>query len=182
MLQRRARAIAAVLLTCLALCACGGDGGSATRSSLTWTWQYTGVGPDGAPITASGVLRTDRDPDGDGWYLIEHIRGRRNAVRITGLYPAGEGIPGNIDPSTGVPYVGDNLLRISGVAREPQLNKQGLQFSLADGTYSNVFFASFLDPPAYLEFHSVPPFPAGPVPPNSELPVTFSAELHVAAQ
>ncbi len=174
MKQCRTTSIAVVLLACLALCAC--DNGSATRDSLTWTWQYAGVGPDGAPITASGVLQTDRDPDNDGWYAIEEIHGQRNGVRITGLYPAGEAIPGNVDPTTGAPSTGDNLLRPSDAAGTPQLDKQGLQFSLPDGTHSNVLFASFLDPPTYLEFHSVPPFPRGAVPPNSELPVTFSAE------
>ncbi|HEY8516004.1 MAG TPA: PEP-CTERM sorting domain-containing protein [Candidatus Binatia bacterium] len=172
--------IAVVVLAYLALCAC--DDGSTTRGSLTWTWRYTGVGPDGAPITARGVLRTDRDPDGDGWYAIESIEGQRNGVRITGLYPAGQAIPGNVDPANGAPFAGDNLLRQSGAAHTPQLDENGLQFSLGDGTYSNVFFASFREPPTYLEFHSVPPFPEGVVPPNSELPGTFSAEVRVLGE
>jgi hypothetical protein len=181
MMHRHTTSIAVALLTCLALSACGPGNGSAKQDSLTWAWQYSGVGADGAPITASGVLRTDRDPDGDGWFMIERIRGHRNGVRITGLYPAGEAIPSNVDPSTGVPYAGDNLLRPS-EAGAPHLDKQGFQFSLADGTYSNVFFASFEDPPTYLEFHSVPPFPAGAVSPNTELPMTFSAELQRTAE
>lgn len=180
MRQRRTSFIALVLLTCSILDACGN--GSAKQDSLTWAWQYAGVDPNGAPITATGVLRTDRDPDGDGWYAIEHIDGHRNGVRITGLYPAGDAIPGNVDPSTGVPFAGDNLLRPGDGAHAPQLDKAGLQFSLADGTYSNVFFASFKDPPTYLEFRSVPPFPEGVVPPNSELPVTFTAEVQVFAE
>ena len=163
----------AVLLACLALSACGSAAGGST---LEWAWQYSGTGAAGAPLSASGMLYTNRDPDGDGWYQIERITGERDGVSITALYPAGQGIPGNVDPATGVPFVGNNLIRRSGSDGEPQLDKNGLQFSLADGSYSNVFYASFLSPPTYLDFHSVPPFPAGAVPPNSEPPVSFSAE------
>ncbi len=143
---------------------------------MAWTWQYSGTDGAGAPISADGLLLTDRDPDGDGWFTIERITGQRDGVRIAGLYPAGEGIPGNVDPASGVPYTGDNLLRLGNPASEPQLNTHGLQFALADGSYSNVFYASFLSPATYLDFHSAPPYPAGGVPPNSERAVAFSAE------
>jgi hypothetical protein len=59
----------------------------------------------------------------------------------------------------------------------PQLTGTGFQFSVEDGSYSNVFFASFLEPPGYLEFHSVPPYPEGPVAPNSEANVLFHASI-----
>lgn len=48
--------------------------------------------------------------------------------------------------------------------------------AFVDGTYANYFFASFLSPPTYLEFFSVPPFGFIPaVPPDSELAGNFQA-------
>lgn len=38
------------------------------------------------------------------------IRGRRNGVRITGLVPEGEGIPGNVDMLTDLPHRVDNRI------------------------------------------------------------------------
>jgi hypothetical protein len=52
----------------------------------------------------------------------------------------------------------------------PQLTKQGFGFALADGTYSNPFFADFLPTPEYLEFYSMPSSGS-----STELPVTFAA-------
>jgi hypothetical protein len=143
---------------------------------LRWRWRYRGTGTstgsgNGERIRAQGRFLTDRDPDGDGFHEILRIRGQRNGDRITGLVPAGTSIPGN------APYTGDNLVRYEprrlpeGRKSDPQLTQSGIQFALADGTYSNVFHAGFLTPPTGLDFHSVPPFPQGPTPPNSESPV-----------
>ncbi len=60
---------------------------------------------------------------------------------------------------------------------EPQLTQNGVQFALADGTFSNVFHAGFLTRPTDLDFQSVPPFPQGPMPPNRESPVVFRARV-----
>lgn len=145
--------------------------------TVIWSWQYRGLDAGVDPVTAGGLLLTDPDRDGDGSYGIDAIIGRRNGVRITGLFPAGEGIPGNVNPETGAPYTGDNQLQRQGVADGPQLSTSGLQFALTDGSYSNVFHASFLSPPIDLDFHSVPPFPNGPIPPNSEPAVSFAAQI-----
>jgi hypothetical protein len=59
----------------------------------------------------------------------------------------------------------------------PQLTGNGLQFSVEGGGFSNVFFADFLQPQGYLEFHSVPPYPEGAVAPNSETSVIFYASI-----
>jgi hypothetical protein len=58
----------------------------------------------------------------------------------------------------------------------PQLTGNGLQFSVEDGSYSNVFFAD-LQSKGYLEFHSVPPYPEGADAPNSETSVIFYASI-----
>ncbi len=80
---------------------------------------------------------------------------------ITALQQTGTWIPGN------EPYAVDNLI-LPGPG--PQLTKQGFGFALADGTYSNPFYADFLPTPAYLEFYSMPDSSS-----STELPVTFSA-------
>jgi hypothetical protein len=137
---------------------------------LKWEWRYrTPKGATGPSIRARGTFITDLDPDGDGAFEIQDIRGRRNRDRITGLYPAGTSIPGNS------PYEGDNLVRSAKASKGEQLTTSGFQFALKDGSYSNVFFASFLSPQVYLDFHSVSPFPHGPIPPNSETAVVFKA-------
>jgi hypothetical protein len=145
--------------------------------TVVWSWQYRGLDGEVDPVTAGGLLLSDPDLDGDGWFDIDGIIGRRNGVRISGLFPAGEGILGNVNPDDGVPYTGDNQVRQAGLADDPQLTTSGLQFALTDGSYSNVFHASFLSPPTDLEFHSVSPFPEGPISPNSEPAVSFSAEI-----
>jgi hypothetical protein len=142
--------------------------------TLRWKWRYrTPEEAPGPSIKAHGKFVTDRDPDGDGYAQILRIKGKRNGDKITGLYPAGTSIPGNS------PYKGDNLIRYKkpfhGENEFPQLNTNGFQYTLADGSFSNVFFASFLAPPRYLDFHSVSPFPEGPIPPNSETAVVFRA-------
>lgn len=143
-------------------------------ATLRWRWRYhTPKGAPGPSIKARGSFITDRDPDGDGDFEILSIKGKRNGDKITGLFPAGSSIPGNS------PYQGDNVIRrrtaSDGERRAPQLNTNGFQFALEDGSYSNVFFASFLSPQTYLDFHSVSPFPDGAVAPNSETPVVFQA-------
>ena len=146
-------------------------------NSILWSWNYVGIDSDtGRTIRASGQFLRDIDPDSEDFYAIHRIQGSRNGVRIDGIWPAGEAIPGNIDPITGVPYAGDNRIRQRGGAGgAAQLTSSGFQFALRDGTFSNVFFAGFLEPPITLEFFSAPPYPIGPVAPNSEDPVIFRA-------
>lgn len=140
----------------------------------TWHWKWSYETPEnysGPKIKARGKLITDTDNDGDGYVNIISIKGKRNGEKITGLYPADASIPGNS------PYAGENLIAYEKTKSSPQLTKNGLQFSLEDGSYSNIFYASFLETPGYLEFHSVPPYPEGPVAPNSEISVLFQASL-----
>ena len=146
-------------------------------NSILWSWNYVGIDSDtGRTIRASGQFLSDIDPDSEDFYAIQRIQGSRNRVRIDGLWPAGKAIPGNIDPITGEPYNGDNRIRQNDDDRErAQLTSAGFQFSLRDGTFANVFFAGFLEPPITLEFFSAPPYPIGPVAPNSEDPVIFRA-------
>ncbi|QNI73023.1 hypothetical protein SynNOUM97013_00955 [Synechococcus sp. NOUM97013] len=121
-------------------------------------------------IRAHGKIATDFDHDGEGWHEILAIVGSHNGDQITGLVPAGQSIPGND------PYEGDNRIK-SIFSREDkaQLSKNGFQYKLEDGSYANVFFGSFFDPPSYVEFHSRPPFPDGAIAPNTEVPIEFIA-------
>ena len=138
--------------------------------TLRWKWRYeTPKNYAGPKIKARGKLITDTDIDGDGFVSILGIKGERNGDKITGLYPAGTSIPGNS------PYAGDNLIAHEKTTPSPQLTGNGLQFSVESGGYTNIFFADFLQPQGYLEFHSVPPYPEGPVAPNSETTVLFKA-------
>jgi hypothetical protein len=151
---------------------------------LHWSWSYEASQPGAgsSDLKARGTLITDRDADGDGVYEVLRIQGRRNGVRITGLVPAGTAIPGNVDPVTGNPYIVDNRIQParSGqpgqVSPQGQLNSRGIGFSLADGTYSNIFLATYLDPPRYFDFHTQDPFPSGLVPPNTETTIHFQAQ------
>jgi hypothetical protein len=60
----------------------------------------------------------------------------------------------------------------------PQLTVHGFGYAIAGGTFSNPFFANFLQPPEYLEFFSAPPLTPGVTgPEDSELPIRFSATL-----
>lgn len=138
--------------------------------SLKWKWRYQSAGDSGEDeiIKARGTLFTSSHPNEDGFYEVKRIRGRRDGDMITGLVDAGTSVPGN------APYAGDNLIRPK-IRKRPQLTGSGLQFSLDNGEYSNVFYADFLAPPSYLEFHSVPPYPDGPNSPNTELGVVFKA-------
>jgi hypothetical protein len=128
------------------------------QASTLWSWNYSGAG-----ITASGILTTLDSPDAQGGYLITAITGVRNAQTITALQPTGTWIPGN------EPYAVDNLV-FAGPG--PQLTKAGFGFALADGAYSNPFYADFLPTPGYLEFYSMPDSDS-----STELAVAFSATL-----
>ena len=128
------------------------------HASTLWSWDYSGDG-----ITASGTLTTLDSPDAQGGYLITAITGARNGQTITALQPTGTWIPGN------EPFAVDNLV-FPGPG--PQLTKAGFGFALADGTYSNPFYADFLPTPGYLEFHSIPDSDS-----STELDVSFSATL-----
>jgi len=132
----------------------------ASAASILWDWSFTAQG-----ITASGTFTTNDTPDASGGYLITAITGTRNGKAITGLQPTGTPIPGN------EPYDVDNLVFL---APNPQLTKAGFGFSLADGTYSNPFYADFLSPPIYLEFFSNPPGSD-----HTELEIQFSATPRV---
>jgi hypothetical protein len=130
-------------------------------ASTLWQWQYSGAG-----ITATGTFTTVDSPDENGGYLITGITGTRNGIAITGLQPPGTSIPGN------EPFTVDDLVFLG---PGPQLTSGGFGFSMADGSYSNPFYADFLPTPGYLEFFSKPPFTGGmPGPGSSELPVQFS--------
>ena len=141
------------------------------KAVLIWDWGYQSTANAVDPlITAHGKVATDRDHDGDGWHEILAITGLHNGDPITGLVPAGESIPGNDS------YDGDNRIRfISNREDKAQLSKNGFQYRLKDGSYANVFFGSFFDPPSYVEFHSRYPFPNGAIAPNTEIPVEFVA-------
>jgi hypothetical protein len=144
----------------------------AETPTLKWKWRYeTPESFAGPKVKARGKLITDTDVDGDGFVNILGIKGKRNGDKITGLYPAGTSIPGNS------PYKGDNLIAHDKTMLSPQLTGNGLQFSVEGGGYSNIFFADFLRPQGYLEFHSVPPYPEGAVAPNTETSVFFHASI-----
>ena len=133
------------------------------EASLLWTWSYSEPG-----ISAGGTLTTDDAANADGFFPITGISGARNGVAITALQPTGTAIPGN------EPFLVDNLIRAGG----RQLTGNGFGFALADGTFSNAFFADFLTPPGYLEFFSAPPFASGVIgPEDSERPVAFTARI-----
>lgn len=155
------------LLACSVFTLCVAQAVHATPS-LTWDWTYTGEG-----IAASGTLTTSETPDDRGLFTILEITGTRNGQAITGLEPAGVPIPGN------EPYNLDNTLNPT----PPHLTKGGFGFATAQGTYVNLFFADFLDPPAFLEVFSAPPFGAGAEnfgPEDSEIGVEFSVALAAA--
>jgi hypothetical protein len=130
-----------------------------TAAGMQWSWHYEGAG-----ISASGTLTTSDVANGAGYYQITAIHGTRNGVRISGLQPTGTAIPGN------EPYPVDNLLSASG----QHLTDKGLGFGLADGTFSNPFFAHTHTPPTYLEFLSAP---QSATPGHTELPVHFMARI-----
>lgn len=147
---------------------------SAPAMALTWSWSYQRAADASGPaVSAAGTLVTTNSPDPSGFYTISSITGQRNSVPISALLPTGSFAPGNCTPT--ICFTSDNLIRKSqGVPA--QLNTHGFNVAFVDGTYANYFFASFLSPPTYLEFYSVPPFGFIPaLPPDSELAGIFQA-------
>lgn len=144
----------AAMLFALGLLGCA-PASQADPASRVWDWTYTGT-----DIKAEGTMTTEATPDSDGFYRIVAIAGRRNGSTITRLWPQGTAIPGN------EPHAVDNRIKLGA----PQLTKAGFGFALADGSYSNPFYADFQSPPTYLDFHSQPP--SG----STELPITFTAK------
>jgi hypothetical protein len=138
---------------------------TAAAATLNWEWNYTGSG-----IAANGTFVTNDTPDGLGFYQITGITGTRNGVPITGLQTTGTPIPGN------EPFNVDNLISLN----PQQLTKDGFGYSTAAGSFSSPFYASFLQPPGYLEFFSAPPIGTGFLdvgPEDSELRINFSARI-----
>ncbi len=135
------------------------------QAALVWDWGY-----DRAGVTAGGTFTTNDAPDSFGYFTISNITGQRNGVTITGLQGASTPIPGN------EPFAVDNLVRETGAL----LSANGFGFSMVNGTYANVFHASFLPGSGYLEFLSVAPFvggAAGSGPEDSQLEVSFRASI-----
>ena len=145
-------------------------------ASLKWAWQYSAT--NGKSPLAHGRLWTNVKRNEDGYYLVKEIKGRRDGVKIDSLLPAGTSIPGNVDTITGQPYPGDNRIRPQSTKPDrPQLTGSGIIFSLNDGSYSNLFYAT--NPPisSNFEFHSASPYPNGVVPPNTESLIGFEARI-----
>lgn len=138
------------------------DAGAA--GALQWSWRFdrSASQPYG-PIEAQGILTTSDSPDGNGFYTILSASGSRNGVTIAELLPLGSSIPGN----TG--FFSDNLLR---QGNEP-MTKYGFNVRYEDGSYSNFFTATFLNPVQDMDFHSVPPSFA--TLPDTELTGVFQA-------
>ena len=66
-------------------------------------------------------------PNNDSIYRVKHIKGKVDGVKIYALLAAGTGIPGNVDPITGTPYLGDNkLLSKSFNGSKAQLTGSGI--------------------------------------------------------
>lgn len=128
----------------------------ATAADITWNWRMVGDHVD-----AAGTLTTTAAADAAGYHQVTAIDGQRNGVAITGLYPTGQAIPGN------EPFALDNILSATAAG---QITGHGLGFAMADGTWSNPFWATWLQPQGHLEVHS------GPGGLYEELPVTFSAQ------
>jgi len=133
-------------------------------ASTRWNWSYSGSG-----ITGSGTFTTVDSPNANGGYLITAISGTRDGVAITTLQPPGTSIPGN------EPFLVDDLVFLG---PGPQLTSGGFGFGIANGTFSNPFYADFLPTPGYLEFFSKPPLTAGAIASDhTELPIQFSAKM-----
>lgn len=124
------------------------------HADTLWHWRYEG--PD---IHASGTFTTTDTADAAGFQRITGISGERNGDPITGLYPAGQAIPGN------EPYAVDNLVR---PGDKGQLTLHGFGFALASGAHANPFFDPARPAPGYMEVLSTP---AG----FREHPIHFSA-------
>lgn len=141
---------------------------------LKWLWQTSNSRAE--TPSGRGRLFTQGKPNQDGFYRVTSIKGHVDGIKIDKLLPAGTGIPGNVDTITGTPYLGDNLLRPKSFkSSKAQLTDGGLVFSLKDESYSNFFYGTYPPQPSYYEFHTVPPYPDGLVPPNSQSFINFSA-------
>jgi hypothetical protein len=150
---------------------------SPSMARLQWLWQYANA-DTGNPV-GQGKLFTNRKPNKAGFYRVTGIRGKVDGVKIDELLPAGTSIPGNVDPITGTPYLGDNRLRPKSFDQsEAQLTGAGIIFSLRDESYSNLFYGNYPPTPSYYEFHTAPPYPDGLVPPNTQSLITFSAWIN----
>lgn len=150
-----ARAAAALTLTTGLLAAA-----PAARADQLWNWSYSASG-----VAASGTLTTSDLANSAGYYTVLGISGQRNGVSITGLFPTGTAIPGN------EPYAVDNLLAAGSSA---QLSEHGLGYTLADGSASNPYWATWSNPNQYYEVYA----PTGGLP-LAESPVSFTATLAV---
>lgn len=143
-------------------------------AKLKWLWEYSNQ--DGGSPIGKGRLFTKGKPDKEGFFQVTSIKGRVDGVRIESLLPAGSGIPGNVDPITGTPYLGDNKLRPKSFKKdEAQLTGGGIVFSLEDASYSNLFYGNYPPQPSYYEFQTAPPYPEGLVEPNTESFINFTA-------
>jgi len=143
---------------------------------LKWIWNYSAT--DGDSPVARGHLWTNAKRNEDGYYKVKTIKGSRDGVRIDSLLPAGTGIPGNVDPVTGTPYLGDNRIRTErSNPNKAQLTGGGIIFSLADNSYSNLFYGTYPPTPSYYDFHTVSPYPLGVVSPNTESFIHFEARI-----
>lgn len=141
---------------------------------LKWLWQYSNQ--DGGSPIAQGRLFTKSEPNKNGFYRITAIKGTVDGVKIDSLLPAGTGIPGNVDPLTGIPYLGDNKIRPESLnPNKAQLTDGGIVFSLEDDNFSNLFYNTFPPTASYYEFQSAPPYPDGLVEPNTQSMINFSA-------
>jgi hypothetical protein len=116
--------------------------------ALVWEWSFNA--PDTPPygsVVSAGRLRTTDIPDSKGFFTILEASGQRNGIAISALLPLGSSIPGNAGFSS------DNLVR---PGAKP-MTSHGFNVSYADGSYSNIFTATFLNPVVDMDFHSVPP-------------------------
>jgi hypothetical protein len=146
------------------------------RKLLSWKWRYQST--EAGLQAGRGKLFTRAQPNQRGFYRVKAIEGVVDGAKIDELLPAGTGIPGNVDPVTGTPYVGDNLIRRPrSNNKQPQLSSRGLVFSLEDASYVNLFHGNFPPSPSDYAFQSCPPYPDGPVEPNTESLIAFSARI-----
>ena len=129
----------------LALGFCMAASASAAEASIQWRWTCEGEG-----FGAQGAFTTGDAPNAEGYYEITAITGEAGGVAITGLQPAGTAIPGN----EGYPV--DNLVREAA----PELSKDGIGFSLADGRYVTPFYGAHFSPPGFYAFITHPSRPS----------------------
>lgn len=116
--------------------------------AILWEWRFEAPNdPPYGTVLAEGLLRTSDSPDSNGFFSILNVTGQRNGVAISTLLPTGSSIPGNAGFSS------DNLVQPGAVP----MTSHGFNVSFVDGSYSNFFTATFLNPVVDMDFHSVPP-------------------------